>query len=157
VRQDVVEAFGRLAQLAGIPRSAGQIYGLLYLSPEALSLDDIVSQLGISKASASTGTRQLAAFGALRQVWVPGQRRDYFQAVADLGGIARNAYATRFKPQLESSRRRLEEMSGALETEFRQGAITQAQFRFCAERLKALVKLQKKANRLSPLAERFLG
>ena len=55
-RRDLVEATGRLWQLFSLPRSTGQIYGLLYLSPSAMSLDEIARQLSVSKASASTGT-----------------------------------------------------------------------------------------------------
>ncbi|MEN9733804.1 MAG: hypothetical protein RLZ45_1799, partial [Verrucomicrobiota bacterium] len=40
-----IETVGRVAQELGLPRSLGQIYGLLYLSPEPLSLDDIAVQL----------------------------------------------------------------------------------------------------------------
>src|ERR1043166_2383342 len=80
-KMDMVEAIGRLFQGFGLPRSTGQIYGLLYLSKKPLSLDDLVELLSISKGSASTGTRHLASWGAIRQVWVPGDRRDFFEAL----------------------------------------------------------------------------
>lgn len=86
-RREIIEAGGRLCQLLGLPRSTGQIYGLLYLSAKPLSLDDMVDLLGISKASASCGTRQLASLCAIRPVWMPGDRRDYFQSVADLAHL----------------------------------------------------------------------
>ena len=83
--QEMVEVGGRICQVLGLPRSTGQIFGLLYLSTEPLSLNKMSAMLGISKASASTGTRQLAAWGAIRKVWVPGERRDYYEVVEDLG------------------------------------------------------------------------
>ena len=73
-RREMVEASGRLFQLLGLPRSTGQIYGLLYMSARPLSLDDICELLSISKGSASTGTRHLASWAAIRQVWVQGNR-----------------------------------------------------------------------------------
>jgi DNA-binding transcriptional regulator GbsR (MarR family) len=155
-RREMVEAFSRLSQVLGLARSLGQIYGLLYLSPTPLSLDDMVDLLGISKASASTSTRQLVAWGALRQVWVPGERRDFFEAVADFGNLVRGAYTSIFKPRLESSARRLESLQASLEEDFRRDALTEQDYRFCAERLKQLSKAQKKAQGLSPFIERLL-
>ena len=38
-------------------------------------------------ASASNGTRQLAAWGAIKQVWVQGDRKDYFEVVEDLAAL----------------------------------------------------------------------
>ena len=51
--QEMVEVGGRICQILGFPRITGQIYGLLYLSDEPLSLNRVSSLLGISKGSAS--------------------------------------------------------------------------------------------------------
>jgi DNA-binding transcriptional regulator GbsR (MarR family) len=71
-RREMVESAGTLFQTLNLPRSTGQIYGLLYLSACPLSLADICEMLAMSKGSASTGTRHLCSWGAIRQVWVPG-------------------------------------------------------------------------------------
>lgn len=52
-------------QVFGVPKSVGQIYGLLYASPTPLSFSDIVARLGISKGSASQGLRLLRSLGAV--------------------------------------------------------------------------------------------
>jgi HTH-type transcriptional regulator, glycine betaine synthesis regulator len=155
-RLEMIEAAGRLCQLLGWPRSMGQIYGLLYLSPKPLALDEIAGQIGISKGSASTGTRQLASWRAIRQVWVPGDRRDFFVIEEDLAGLIQRGYSDFLKPRLFSSRERLAKMSAALEVELDQGQITREDYRICSERLKKFTKLQKKLLNLAPLAERFL-
>jgi hypothetical protein len=51
-----------------VPKSVGQIYGLLYASPEPLSFSDIVEQLEISKDSASQGLQLLRSLGAIKTV-----------------------------------------------------------------------------------------
>ena len=61
--QEMIEVGGRICQSLGLPRSTGQIFGLLYLSVEPLSLNRMSSMLGISKGSASVGTRQLVLWG----------------------------------------------------------------------------------------------
>lgn len=64
--EECVELFAEVVQLLGVPRSVGQIYGLLYASPEPLSFSDIVEQLDISKGSVSQGLQFLRSLGAIR-------------------------------------------------------------------------------------------
>ena len=52
----------------GLPPIAGRIFGLLLLSEEPRSLDQLSEELGISKASASTNARLLAQFGLVEKV-----------------------------------------------------------------------------------------
>ena len=68
----------------GQPPIAGRIFGLLLLSDDALSLDELADDLGVSKASASTNARLLAQLGVVEQVRRPGSRRDYYRMVPDL-------------------------------------------------------------------------
>jgi HTH-type transcriptional regulator, glycine betaine synthesis regulator len=152
----MVEAAGRLFQLLRLPRSAGQIYGLLFLSPKPLSLDDFVATLSISKGSASIGTRQLAGWGAIRQVWVPGDRRDHFEAVGDLGQLLRASYSEFVKPRLNSSEQRLAAIFGQLEKDVDQGSLSKEEYKFCMERLRMLLRFQKKVQSIGPVAEKLL-
>lgn len=156
VRRDMIEAGGRLCQLLSLPRSTGQIYGLLYLSTVALSLDDIAHLLSISKASASTGTRQLLSWGAIRQVWVQGERRDFFEVVPDLRTLIRASYRDFMKPRLNSSGKRLETMQEHLANELRDGVLTEEEHILFSERLGSLCDLQKKISGLIPFAERMM-
>jgi HTH-type transcriptional regulator, glycine betaine synthesis regulator len=155
-RREVVEATGRLWQMLGLPRSTGQIYGLLYLAPKPLPLDDIAELLGISKASASTGTRQLVAWQALRQVWVPGERRDHFEAMPELREVLQAGYHALFKPKLERTGRKVERLLETLEEERRAGVVAEAEYRFCKSRLKEVSALQTRMQRLLPLAEKLM-
>ena len=77
----------RLAMLFehdGQPPIAGRIFGLLLLSDEALSLDELAESLGVSKASASTNARLLAELGLVEPAPRPGSRRDYYRIAPDL-------------------------------------------------------------------------
>ena len=58
--------FSEVVQVFGVPKSVGQIYGLLYASPEPLSFSDIVERLDISKGSASQGLQLLRSLGAIK-------------------------------------------------------------------------------------------
>ncbi len=73
-----------LFETDGQPPIAGRVFGLLLLSDDALSLDQLAEDLGVSKASASTNARLLARLGLVDQVRRPGSRRDYYRMAPDL-------------------------------------------------------------------------
>jgi HTH-type transcriptional regulator, glycine betaine synthesis regulator len=154
--QHMVESGARLCQLLGLPRSTGEIYGLLFLSPCPLTLDDMVESLGISKASASTGTRHLISWGAVKQVWVAGERRDYFEVVPDFQAVFRKALQDFIKPRLASSEKRLDDLQAVLEAEFSAGVLPGEHYQVCVQRIRNLRVVHDQLNELAPLAEQFL-
>ena len=79
-----IERMGLALEADGLPRIAGRIFGLLLVSEEARSLDDLAAELGVSKASVSTNTRLLEQRGVLEQVGRPADRRDYYRVPPDL-------------------------------------------------------------------------
>ncbi len=64
---ECVGFFADAVQLFGVPKSVGQIYGLLYATPAPLTLADIVERLEISKGSASQGLQLLRSLGAIHE------------------------------------------------------------------------------------------
>ena len=153
---EFVETAGNFCRRLGLPRSLGQIYGLLYLSPRALSLDEIADGLQVSKASVSTGSRQLATWGALRQVWVPGERRDYFEAVPEIGRIIKDLYTNLFKPRLAVSRQRFQQMLQEIETTDRESDLTVDERRHVSRRLQSLARLQERIQSVSGVLEKLI-
>lgn len=79
-----IETMGLALESDGLPRIAGRIFGLLLVSEEARSLDDLAAELGVSKASVSTNARLLEDRGVLERVSRPADRRDYYQMPRDL-------------------------------------------------------------------------
>jgi DNA-binding transcriptional regulator GbsR (MarR family) len=79
-----IETMGLALESDGLPRIAGRIFGLLLVSEEARSLDDLAAELQVSKASVSTNARLLEQRGVLEQVGRPADRRDYYQVPRDL-------------------------------------------------------------------------
>ena len=153
---DMIDAAGRICQMIGLPRSTGQVYGLLYLSVAPLSLDDIARLLSISKSSASTGTRQLLGWRVIKQVWVQGDRRDFFEVEPDLGNLLRAGYTDFLRPRLDSSKRRLKNITSTLDTDLASGSITQEEHKLCRERLEHFHGIHKQIEALIPLVDRFL-
>jgi DNA-binding transcriptional regulator GbsR (MarR family) len=103
-----IETAGRLSKNLGLSEIAGQLYALLYLSPDPISLNEMVEKLKMSKASASVNIRALERWGAAKKVWVKGNRRDHYAADRDVWKVA----SSRLKVGLE---RRISEANGAIE------------------------------------------
>jgi DNA-binding transcriptional regulator GbsR (MarR family) len=79
-----IERMGLALESDGLPRIAGRIFGLLLVSEDALSLDDLAAELRVSKGSVSTNARLLEQRGVLEQMSRPADRRDYYRIPPDL-------------------------------------------------------------------------
>jgi len=144
-----VDLAGRSAQRVGLPRSLGQVFAALYLSPQPLGLQDLMDQLHISKGSASMSVRQLADWGAVKRVWVKGERRDFYRVEEDLSLALASFLGNMLKPRIESSGRQLADMS----RESRQ-APTHSEEAFYHQRIEKLCKMHRRLETLLPLVEK---
>lgn len=95
VNDSMLDGLGQLADYFGYNRVLGQMYGALLLSPDPLSLDDLVEQLGKSKASVSMNMRSLEHMGIVREVWVRDTRKKYYEAERDLWNALTNVLGSR--------------------------------------------------------------
>ncbi len=152
----MIAGSARLCQILGLPKSVGEIYGLLFLSAEPLSLDEIAVALRISKGSASTGTRQLASLQIIRQVWVQGERRDYYEVDPDAGLLLKIACEKFLKPRLKASRDRLGQIIALLEADLADGQISEEEHKVFRNRLERIAAIQAKIDEFIPLAEKLL-
>jgi len=103
-----MEFFSDLVQVLGVPRSVGQIYGLLFASKEALSFTDIFKKLNISKGSASQGLRLLRALGAVKAAdAADGVRREHFVPELGLRRLVAGVLREKVEPVLISGGSRM--------------------------------------------------
>lgn len=142
IREGVIEHFVDLAQMLGIPKSVGQIYGLLFCSSEPLSFGDIVEQLAMSKGSASQGLRLLRNLGAVNVVYKPADRRDFYLAETELRKLANGFLREQIIPRLEKGSRHLQLLSEAAEKNHESSDLV--------VRLKRLREWHHKMNKLLP-------
>jgi DNA-binding transcriptional regulator GbsR (MarR family) len=94
----------------GINRTVGQIYALLFLSPEPLNADTITQALSISRSNASMGLKELQSWNLVRLRHFPGDRRDYFTTPDDLWEIVRTLIAERKKREIDPTLTKLREL-----------------------------------------------
>jgi DNA-binding transcriptional regulator GbsR (MarR family) len=102
-QERITQALGDAASRSGVfSEMAGKIYGVLYLSPGPLSLDEIAVGVGTGKGNASVQVRELLALGMVRKVLVRRSRRDYYEAVTDLWSIATHVIARRLERETQA-------------------------------------------------------
>jgi DNA-binding transcriptional regulator GbsR (MarR family) len=116
VSTSILGGLGQLASYFGFSKVMGQLFGALLLSPHPLSLDDLMAQLGISKASVSTNLRTLEHMGIVREVWVKDDRRKFYQAERDFWRILTNVLSSRELRDVNQALRVLDENANQLQT-----------------------------------------
>jgi DNA-binding transcriptional regulator GbsR (MarR family) len=85
----------------GINRTVGQIYALLYVSAKPLNADEVGEALGFSRSNVSMGLKELQSWNLVRLIHQPNDRREYFQAPADVWTIFRTLAAERRKREID--------------------------------------------------------
>src|SRR5437764_6648696 len=84
VEQDFVGLWRSMSSLWGISPTMAEVHGLLYITGAALSMDDIMSRLEISRGNVSMNLSKLAEWGLVRRVHKRGDRRDYYESPSDV-------------------------------------------------------------------------
>ena len=98
-----IDFFVRLMGILGMPRSVGEIYGLLYFSEKPLSMNNISSRLEISIGSASQGLKTLKSLKAVRSTYIAGDRRDHYLAETEFRRLFSNFIKDEIMPHLDSA------------------------------------------------------
>lgn len=84
VEDQFVELWGAMSSLWGISPTMARIHGLLYMSGAALSMDDIMERLSISRGNVSMNLSKLVEWGLVRRVHKRGDRREYYESLSDV-------------------------------------------------------------------------
>lgn len=109
--QTFVLHFGEMGSRWGISRTVGQIYALLFLSPEPLNAEDICDRLGFSRSNVSMGLKELQAWNLVRHKHLPDDRRDYFHTPDDVWEIVRILAEERKKREIDPTLTVLRDLS----------------------------------------------
>jgi len=111
---EAIEMFINFLKLMGLPKSVGEIYGLLFVAPKPLAMDDIMERLDISLGAASQGLKLLRSFGAVRVVYERGDRRDHYVADLELSRFATVFIKEELQPRMEMASERIRRMEDSL-------------------------------------------
>lgn len=105
--QQFVLHWGDLGSQWGVNRSVSQIQALLYLSDKPLTAEDIAEQLGIARSNVSNSLRELLSWSLIRRVPMQADRRDHYEAEADLWEMAAKIAAGRKSREIDPALRAL--------------------------------------------------
>ena len=109
-KEKFVQAWGGFGSSWGINRTMAQVHALLLISSQALSADDIMEQLRISRGNANMNLRALIDWGLVYKELRSGERREYFIAEKDMWTVVRQIIIHRKKKELEPALKILEEV-----------------------------------------------
>lgn len=101
--ETLIDALGRQSAFWGLGRTAGEMYAVLLLASEPVSLQEIAQSLQVTKGNISTAIRQLEQLAMVRRSWRRGDRRVFFEAETDFWKIAHSVLARRQKPEFDQS------------------------------------------------------
>ena len=99
--QAFVAHFGEMGSRWGINRTVGQIYALIFVSPEPLNAEQIAEKLEFSRSNVSMGLKELQGWRLVRLKHLPGDRREYFEAPGDAWEIFRTLAEERRRREIE--------------------------------------------------------
>ena len=151
VEVEVIHLFVEFSRALGQPRSVAEIYGLLFISHRPLPMDELIKRLELSKGSASQGLRYLLDLGAVRTVYVAGERRTHYEAVAELRNLAGRFMRQQILTHFQDSGARLARI--AVEAQ----KLSDEERKHAVARVKMLRSWEKNAKRVLPLVLRILG
>ena len=153
VEHQFVELWGDMSSWWGVSRTMAEIHGLLYITGEALSAEEIQKRLGISRGNVSMNIRTLVEWGLVRRVRKRGDRREYFQSVADVWEMFTVLAAQRKRREIDPVLRTLQQCREQLSPAMLGQAANDPKARQRLERIENLLAFLKL---LEQLAERFI-
>src|SRR5262249_33684755 len=152
VEEEFVGLWRSMSSLWGISPTMAEIHGLLYITGAALSMDDIMARLGISRGNVSMNLSKLAEWGLIRRVHKRGDRRDYYESLSDVWEMFTLVAAQRKRREIDPILNTLRECKETLSPEAlgRHAADPQA-----AERRRRVNDLLSFLTLVDSLAQRF--
>ena len=145
----VSDVVGRLIEFWGFKRNMGRIWSVLYLSPDALSAEELRAALKLSSGAVSMTLNELLRWGVVRKVWVQGERKDFFTAEVQLWRMISRVFNERERAEVMMAIEAFEEALTDV-GKLRQSADpkTRERAELQYERIKGLLELAKLGKRL---------
>src|SRR5438034_3103660 len=161
-RDQFVSQWGVIGSAWGVNRTMAQIHALLITAPAALSTDDIMEELKISRGNAHSNLRDLVSWGLVRSVVRKGERKEFFEAEKDVWKmfciIIRERRRRELRPALavlKECSARTKDLRGADAAAFNKQLKSLSDFLQLADRMITKVS-QSEQSKMVPWALKFL-
>ncbi|ANF51988.1 transcriptional regulator [Chryseobacterium glaciei] len=109
-KEKYIQTWGTFATNWGINRTMAQVHALLLASGKALSTDEVMEQLEISRGNANMNLRALMDWGIVKKEFIKGERKEYFLAEKDVWYLFKQITKERRKREIEPVISFLEEL-----------------------------------------------
>ena len=157
----IIDYFVHLFRIFSLPKSIGEIYGLLFASPTPLNMDHIIRRLKMSKGAVSQGLRLLRSYGALKVTYLAGDRRDHYTVELGLRKLATGFLKEQLEPHMADAAARLLHLQQLQKSDSdhtaRKSNHNGETQTVIQDRISSLDSWQRKGRRLIPLVLRILG
>jgi DNA-binding transcriptional regulator GbsR (MarR family) len=134
IKQDFTQGLSQISRFWGFPKGMGAIFAVLYLSPTPLSLDEIVTETGLTKGAISTEIRSLARMGLVHRSTKLGDRKDYYEAEADFYAAIRSILQERQNSEFDRAVRSVKETLTVMDENW----VDNEEWNFVYQRVQAL-------------------
>ncbi len=134
IKKDFTEGLSQISRFWGFPKGMGAIFAVLYLSSTPLSLDEIVTETGLTKGAISTEIRALARMGLVHRSSKLGDRKDYYEAESDFYAAIQSVLKERQNSEFDRAVRSVKETLTVMEANW----VENEEWNFVYERVKAL-------------------
>ncbi len=109
-KKQFIQTWARLGGEWGINRTMAQVHALLLATDKALTTDDVMEELSISRGNANINLRELMNWNLVYRETVAGDRKEYFKAEKDIWEVAKRIARERKKREIEPLLRELSQM-----------------------------------------------
>jgi DNA-binding transcriptional regulator GbsR (MarR family) len=109
-KKEFIQTWARLGGEWGINRSMAQVHALLLISDKALSTDEVMEELQISRGNANINLRELMNWNLISRELVRGDRKEYFKAEKDIWEVAKRIARERKRREVEPLLRELSQI-----------------------------------------------
>jgi DNA-binding transcriptional regulator GbsR (MarR family) len=91
----LADAVGSLMESWGFKRNKGRLWAVLYFENRPLPAAEIGDRLSLSSGSVSMLLTELQEWGAVKKAWVPGERKEYFEAETSIWKMVSRVFRER--------------------------------------------------------------
>jgi DNA-binding transcriptional regulator GbsR (MarR family) len=109
-KKSFIQTWARLGAEWGINRTMAQVHALLLATDGALTTDEVMGELNISRGNANMNLRELLNWNLVYREAVPGDRKEYFRAEKDVWEVAKRIARERKRREIEPLLRELSQM-----------------------------------------------
>jgi DNA-binding transcriptional regulator GbsR (MarR family) len=100
-KKQFISSWGAFGTHWGINRTMAQIHAFLLVSTNAVTQDEIMEALQISRGNVNMNIRELISWNLVERVIVAGERKEFFTAEKDIWKVATQIIRERKKRELD--------------------------------------------------------